>query len=453
MRLHKRQPSTVSFHSRWWRGLRSAAVVSACMVTLVPNGALADAITLREALRRAASANADLRIAQAQTNVSKAREGGAKAGYLPKVGVGVGYQWTTQPMLVLGALVTQRSVEQGLNFNDLPATDNLNVAGTVEVPLYAGGGNRAAVQATQAHVRANSQQERAVKRRVSLQVAQTYYAALKMDSWVQASGANVRALEKAAEIAEKRMSAGSLLRSDVLDIQVRLAKARDDELAAENAKKLVLRQLATLIGMDDEAIDVVDTDVTMREPSPKEPSDYPELRTNAEQKQAASAEIKRSKAGYLPHASALGTLAYDRGFRTGGDMVSYVAGVGVRWNAFDGMATSAKVAEAEAQMRATVEQERKIRSELKLELARARLALDEARQRHRTSQSMVAQAEESAAIVRSRFEQGLVLTHQLLEAESALAGARQRQAQAQADERAAIAALRVASGMDLWRGE
>jgi outer membrane protein len=56
----------------------------------------------------------------------------------------------------------------------------------------------------------------------------------------------------------------------------------------------------------------------------------------------------------------------------------------------------------------------------------------------------VAQASESASLTRARFEQGVALSTQLIDSETALVAARVRRAEAEADQRIAVAALRKA---------
>ena len=81
---------------------------------------------------------------------------------------------------------------------------------------------------------------------------------------------------------------------------------------------------------------------------------------------------------------------------------------------------------------------------LDLEVEQARLDLKAADERLEVSGKAVEQAEESAGLTRNRFEQGLALSTQLIDSESALVAARVRRAEAEADRRIAIAALRKA---------
>ena len=83
-----------------------------------------------------------------------------------------------------------------------------------------------------------------------------------------------------------------------------------------------------------------------------------------------------------------------------------------------------------------------------LEVEQARLAHADAVERLAVSASAVAQAEESAALTRARFEKQALLTADLIGAESRLLEARLRHMVAAADERLAVVDLRRALGLD-----
>jgi outer membrane protein TolC len=106
--------------------------------------------------------------------------------------------------------------------------------------------------------------------------------------------------------------------------------------------------------------------------------------------------------------------------------------------------TRAKVAEANANIELAREEQRKLRLALDLEVEQARLDLKAADERLRVTDKAVAQAAESASLTRSRFEQELALSTQLIDAETALVAARVRRAEAEADRQIAIAAMRKA---------
>ena len=70
--------------------------------------------------------------------------------------------------------------------------------------------------------------------------------------------------------------------------------------------------------------------------------------------------------------------------------------------------------------------------------------LKAADERLAVTEEAVVEAQESATLTRARFEQGMALSIQLMDAETALVGARVRRAEAEADKRVSIAALRKA---------
>ena len=77
-------------------------------------------------------------------------------------------------------------------------------------------------------------------------------------------------------------------------------------------------------------------------------------------------------------------------------------------------------------------------------MEQARLNLSAANERLAVTEKSVEQAEESAKLTRGRFEQGMAISTQLIDAESALVAARVRRAEAESDQRIAVAALRKA---------
>ena len=60
-------------------------------------------------------------------------------------------------------------------------------------------------------------------------------------------------------IAKKRLDGGTLLKTDVLDLEVRLAQAREDLVRARNANALAVRALRNLLGIEEGEFEVADT--------------------------------------------------------------------------------------------------------------------------------------------------------------------------------------------------
>ena len=142
-----------------------------------------------------------------------------------------------------------------------------------------------------------------------------------------------------------------------------------------------------------------------------------------------------------------GSLDYDYGWKYDNGGGSYTAGAMLQWDIWDGKLTRAKVREARANLDSAREEQRKLNLALSLEADQARLELKAATERLAVNSEAVALASQSAEMTRARFEQGSALATQLMDAETALVGARVRRAEAEADQYIAIAALRKALGL------
>ncbi len=279
---------------------------------------------------------------------------------------------------------------------------------------------------------------------LGFEVSRAFYTILKARQFIRAAEAAVSSFEKNAAIARKRLEGGTLLKADVLDIEVRLAQAREDLVRARNSNALAERALRNLLGIEGGEFAVADTAPVARAPESADFSTRAELAAARQRERAAQEQVRSAKSGYLPRVSAFGSVDYDYGTRYNSDGKSYTAGALAQWDIWDGRLTRAKVREAEANLESAREEERKLRLALDLEVEQARLELKAASERLAVTEQVVAQAAESADLTRGRFEQGLALATQLMDAETALVAARVRRAEAEADQRIAVAALRKA---------
>jgi len=400
--------------------------------------------TLERALDYAQTHNPDARIAQQRIAAAQAGLEQANSTFWPKLQVRSSYTRTDNPMLVFGSILNQRSYSSSLNFNDVPDVDNLNAGGIVTLPLYAGGQNAANRQAAKANTEAAKLDSAAIRNALGFEVSRAFYTVLKTRQFILATESAVNSFATNLVVAQKRLDGGTLLKSDVLDIEVRLAQSREDLVRARNANLLAIRALRNLLGIEDGDFTVADTAPAVSVPYVGDFSQRPELAAARQRANAAQAQVRGSKSGYQPRVSAFGSLDHDYGWVTGGDGNSYTAGVMLQWDLWDGFLTRAKTREAQANLETAREEQHKVRLALDLEVEQARLDLNAADESLAVSSKAVEQAEESAMLTRNRFDQGLALSTQLIDSESALVAARVRRAEAESDEHIAIAALRKA---------
>jgi outer membrane protein len=365
--------------------------------------------TLEHALDYALAHNPDGRIAQERIAAAEAGLEQADSSFWPQLQVQSSYTRTDNPMMAFGDILNQRAYNSSLNFNDVPNLDDLNVQGMVTVPLYAGGRNEAGREAAKANTRAAKQTSLAIRNELAFEVVCAFRTVLKTREFIHATEAEGNAANHNLAVAQKRLKAGTLLKSDVLDIEVQLAQAREDLIHARNANLLATLTLKNLLGIDDGDFTVADTAPAASVSAGDDFSDRPELAAASEREIAAQAALRGSKSGYQPRVSAFGSLDRDYGWVTGGHDNNYSAGILLQWDLWDGFLTRSKTSEAEANLESAREEKRKLRLAIDFEVEQARLNLEAATEQLAVIEKSVAEAAESEKLTRDRFEQGLVL--------------------------------------------
>lgn len=406
-----------------------------------------EAWSFERVVRCAATNSPDARIAHQRIRAADADLAQAQAAFFPLLQAQSSYIRTDNPLLVFGAALNQKSFSFGLDFNHVPDADDLNVKGVLSMPLYAGGKLAATRDATKATSKAERHGADAVRNELEFAAARAFHTVSKAQVIVSAAEAEVQALDGSVSVASNRFSTGTLLKSELLDVEVRLAQAQENLVRVRNAATLANRALNNVLGFDGNKITVMaDSALPVLPAEQKASGPRPELAALAEQVRAAEAQVRAAKSGYKPQVNAFGSLDYDHGWTFNASGESYTAGVLAHWDLFNGNSTRAKVRKAEAELASAREEARKAELAIGYETDAARLNLKEAEERLLVTEKSVARAEESAQLTRNRFGQGLALASQLMDAESALTGARVHRAEAMADRLIAIAAFRKALG-------
>ncbi len=403
--------------------------------------------TLDESISYALEHNPEARIATDRIAVARALLGQANAAFLPRLELRSSYTRTDNPATVFGAILNQQAFSNNLDFNDVPEVDNARIGGMVSLPLYAGGAHLAGRKAAHAGTAAARVDAEAVRNRLAFEVARTFYTVVKTRELIRATEAGVGAFETNLRVARNRLNSGTALKTDVLDVEVRLARSREELVRAQNARALALRALRNLLSTDQDEIHIADTEAEPSIPPTDDFAKRPELTAANKRFEAAQALVRAAKSGYLPQVDAFGSVDHDRGWELDSGAWSYTAGVTMQWNLWDGNRTRTRVDQARAELETAREQKRRVYLAVDLEVEQARIRVNDASQRLSVTEKAVAQATESAALTRSRFEQGLAISSQLIDAEAALTTASVRRAEALADRRIAIAALRSALGL------
>jgi outer membrane protein TolC len=398
--------------------------------------------------------NPDARLVQQRAEAAETMVEQARSAWYPKVSFQGRYMQTNSPMMAFGSILNERAFNFGLDFNHPGQIDNLNGTGTVAYNLYSGGRPTAGLAAARSGVRAAAQDVRAAQNQLGAAVVKAYLDIRKSREAVGALDAGVRAYDAAVSVARAKFDAGQMFKADLLNLEVQLAQTREQLASARQGASLAERTFNYVLGAENLAapVELAPDDTTLSllaVPTTTNLSNRPELLGLSERVAAAQAMLRAARGGRQPTVNAFASYQYDQGWKLDGHGDSWMAGVSLDLNLFDGGLTSAKIRQSISELAQVKEMLRKATLGVSLEVEQARLAYETSRERLAVTDQAVAQAEESAALTRARFEKGLLLSADLIGVESRLIEARVRHAFAAADERIAVADYRRAVGLPL----
>lgn len=420
---------------------------------LLPASGLAESWTLDRAVATALERSPDARGARARIDGAQAMVDQAQSAWRPQVSVSGRYTNTNSPMMAFGSILNQRAFNFGLDFNRPGHIDNLNATGTVAYNLYAGGRATAGRTAAQAGAEAADLDLRAAHHRLATEVVRAALNLRKAREAVTAVEGGVRAYEAAVNVARARFEAGQMLKADLLSLEVQLAQTRESLSSARHGAALAARAFHFIMGLDptETSIEIVADDPALARlalPDTRDFSARPELLGLQARIRAAEAMVEAARGTHRPTVNAFASYQYDHGWKTARSGDSWLAGVSVDLNVFDGGQTAGKVRQSNAELNQVKEMLRQTTLGIGLEVEQARLAHADATERLAVSAQAVAQATESAALTRARFEKEALLTADLIGAEGRLLETRLRRTVAAADERLALVELRRALGLN-----
>ncbi|MBS0664086.1 MAG: TolC family protein [Verrucomicrobia bacterium] len=425
----------------------------ALILVLVLPALRAETWSLDRAVATALERNPDARAARARVDGAQALVEQAQSAWLPQLSVSSRYTDTNSPMMAFGSILNQRAFNFGLDFNHPGRIDNLNATGTVGYNLYAGGRATAGRNAARAGAEAAALDLQAAHHRLAVEVVRAALNLRTARAAVATVESGVEAYAATVANARARYDAGQLLKADLLGLEVQLAQTREQLSSARHGAALAARAFAFVLGLepDGQPIELVADDPALARLSLPDTTDFsrrPELRGILARVRAAEAMVEAARGAHRPTVNAFASYQYDQGWQTDRHGDSWMAGVAVDLNVFDGGQTRGKVRQSTAELAEVREYARKAELGISLEVEQARLAHADAAERLSVSDRAVDQAAEGAALSRARFEKGALLAADLIGAETRLLEARLRRTAAEADERLALVELRRALGLD-----
>lgn len=423
-------------------------------------------LTLNEAVEIALARNPALAADEAAARAAEETVRESEAARWPTVEVTTDATRTTNPVAVFGQLLTQEEFGQE-NFavdslNDPDPLNNVRGVLSVSQPLWAGGRIRAGIDgaARQAeaadHRRARSRQE------LIFRVTERHTGAV-------VAGQAVRVRREALEVARENVKltrdlyeAGLVVESDLLQARVRESEAEATLADAERGAQVARAALNLELGR---ALDTpVRVPETLETPEPLDENGdgsadlaalvaeaaerRPDLAAARARVAAARAGLERAEGGRMPEIGWSGAFEADSEQPFDDPGSNWTVGVGLRWTAFDGHATGARIGRARAELDRAERMAEQAERGTALEVESALRELETARLRWREARRSVELAARSATIVRDRYKEGLTTVVELLQAQTLSTGSRVRELRARRDLAVARAGLQLAVGRD-----
>lgn len=409
-------------------------------------------LTLDQVIDLTMQGNPDLQMASERIGSAEALLGEALSTFYPQVKARAGYQYSDNPAQVFGFIVSQRRFSLQDNINNPGGTTDFRpeIVGTIS--LFRGGQDYHRSKAAELGVKISKLEHSALRNRLLQTARDLFYALLaaRENHFVALRG--IKSVESELEQTRKRYRTGSALKSDMLSLEVQLARARQQEIKAANAIDQIRTGMRTLMGLSSgAAIRIV---APGKSAVPEFTPDFSELLgqalSNRVEISAAERlvetrlhELDAARGGHLPRADAFVSYGMNRqkpGFSSKSDNLA--AGISVEVDLFAGFATRERVRKAEHQLAEAREQVRKTRLQVSQEVRSACLTLEEALQRLTVSEKAIAAAEEAFRLVTLQRNAGMVTVTRFIEAQVARDQARAQVVAARYD------ALRVDAELD-----
>lgn len=413
-----------------------------------------DDLMLSGAIALALAASPDLVSASEQLAIADATLDRARAEFYPKLGVSEQYGVTNNPVAAFSFQLNQAQLSLMQDFNNPRVIDNFQTQVRLQHRVYAGEQRLHEMHAAQAGVSAAVFNLEAVHNQLVFRVAEAYYRLLQARDLVQVRREAVEQVEQHLKIVESRFRNETAVKSDVLTVQVRLAEVREALISGKNQLELAWDVLQNVTGTRiqrralptvipaapwgehvDEAELAIEEALGMR----------PELAALTNQLQASEEGVEVAVASKRMSVDLIADYdAFTGDFRQGND--SFFAGLVFQLNLFDGGRTAAEVNRATARVREIEARQRRLVLDIELDVRRAYLQLNDAKERLKVTAQAIAQAQESLREIEVRYRGQTATITELVDAQVALSNARVRATNAQSDVEIARASLERAVG-------
>lgn len=407
-------------------------------------------LTVEQAVALALQQNPQVEIADADVEAAKAQVGQAKSHRLPQIGTRAAYNYVQGlERDIIDAPIVKDLIKNS-GFRPDPGT--LTTRLTVQQTLYAGGQVQAAIRASQFLAQSQEWQRQAALQQLVYNTRAACYDVVLTESLVGVAQESIATFAKHLSDSQKLLEGEVGTKFEVLRAETELSARLASLESANTAHELAMLNLHRLLGLPQEQPLTLkgDWDTGTAAPALDEllgaaASQRPELQALDAGLNAAQEQVSMKRGQFKPRAAA--TSQYQNVDGGGWSMVDgWAFTVGAEWDIYTGGRRKHEVLEAREKVRSLEAQRVDVQRLVDLDVRQAALRIKEASAKMTKEQKTVELAQEASRLASLRFEEGVGIQTEILDAELALTQARTQLVQAKRDRAVAQAALEKAIG-------
>lgn len=383
-------------------------------------------LSLKEAVNAVTSNNSAIQSARIDEAIAQQKYKQSNAGFLPQVNFSYSALTTNNPLNVFGFKLQQRTVtEADFNpgkLNHPSGTSDFTTKMEVLQPLI----NMDVVYMTKgALVQVESFQHKTqrTKEHLTFETQKAFYQLQMAHQAVAVLEEALSTVKSIYDFTNNRVLQGLIQKSDLLNVEVQVLGIESN---VNEAKANVLNASDYLSVLMNKPTGILyNTDEMKQEPSvekielnvPRNRSDFMAIEKAME---ATGLMEKSSRMKYLPRLNAFGSYQINDKKFTGFNANSYLAGLQLTWNVFDGNNIKRQVAGLKLEQDKLGVQLHSMRQENQILLVKGYRDLANALFKIKQQNAAIAQADEALRILQNRYQEGLVNTTDVLTSQTQL---------------------------------
>ncbi|MGD8778606.1 MAG: TolC family protein [Ignavibacteria bacterium] len=384
-------------------------------------------LSINEALELAKENNYEIKLVQTEVDKMGGDFNKSLGVFLPQITLSETFVKTNDPLNSFGfklkqEIVTQADFNPAL-LNDPPEIENFTTKLEVTQPLINVDGFFGRAAAADG-LSAMENKLKRTKEYVVFMIKQNYYQLILAEKSIAVIDKALEAVQKHYTTAKDFYDEGFINKSDLLMVEVMLNDVQRQKLDAVNNYKTANGNLKFLLGIEEEGI-IKPTDnlskVSVGEVGyslgnvNKRRSDMLAMkyRISSMEKMSTMNKLK-----FLPRLNAFGSFEYNDSDLFGTNADSWMIGLNLQWNIFNGFGNIAEIQKANADLDNARLEYNKAADKNKVEIESAMRQLKTMEQTVELASKAKEQSKEGLKIIRDRYEQGLERTADLLTAEA-----------------------------------